>query len=126
MLRYDIAGRGFTEFRGVMWLENSVAEIGATLDPQVRFYVFGEAPNLERLIPPLQGVPLPAPASPTSAASAVDHVYRHVLGRAPTTQERQVAEAALRDPAQPARPSAEGLADVLWSLLMKPEFQFIH
>jgi len=126
VLRYDIAGRSFTEFRGVMWLENSVADIGATLDPQVRFYVFGEAPNLERLIPPLQGVPLPAPASPTSAASAVDRVYRHVLGRAPTAQERQVAEAALRDPAQPARPSAEGLADVLWSLLMKPEFQFIH
>jgi hypothetical protein len=126
VLRYDIAGRGFTEVRGVMWLENSPAEIGATLDPQVRFYVFGEAPNLERLIPPLAGAPFPAPAPPPTAAAAVDRVFRHALGRAPTAEERRLAEAALRDPERPERPSVEGLADVLWSLLMKPEFQRVY
>jgi mono/diheme cytochrome c family protein len=126
VLRYNIAGRGFTEFRGVMWLENAVTDIGATLDPQVRFFVFGEEPNLERLIPPLAGVPMPGPPALLTAAAAVDRVYRHALGRVPSVQERRLAEAALRDPARPERPSADGLADVLWSLFMKPEFQFIY
>jgi len=126
VLRYDLAGHAFTEFRGVMWLENSAADIGATLDPQVRFFVFGEEPNLERLIPPLDGAPLPAPAPPATTAAVVDAVFRHALGRAPTPDERRVAEAALRDPARADRPSAEGLADLLWSLLMKPEFQFVQ
>ena len=126
VLRYDIAGRGFTELCGTMWLENARADIGATLDPQVRFFVFGEAPNLDRLVPPLAGVPLPGPPPLATAREAVDRVFRHALGRAPTAAERQVAEAALRDPADPGRPSADGLASLLWSLVMKPEFQFIH
>jgi hypothetical protein len=126
VLRYDIAGRDFAEFRGVMWLENPRSDIGATLDPQVRFFVFGEPPNLERLIPPLEGVPLEGPPSMATAAEAVDRVFRHALGRAPTADERAIAETALRDPADPGRPSAEGLASLLWAVLMKPEFQFIH
>jgi hypothetical protein len=125
-LHYDIAGRGFTEFRGVMWLENARADIGATLDPQVRFFVFGEPPNLDRLIPPLAGAPLPPPSPVSTAADAVDRVFRHALGRAPTDEERKTAEAALYDPANPDRPSAEGLASLLWAVLMTPEFQFIH
>ena len=126
VLQYDISGRGFTEFRGVMWLENGRADIGATLDPQVRFFVFGEAPNLDRLVPPLAGTPLPAPPVLTTTAAVVDRVFRHALGRAPTADERRLAEDALRDPADPTRPSADGVASLLWALLMKPEFQFIH
>ena len=61
-----------------------------------------------------------------SAAAAADRVFRHALGRAPSPDERRIAETAVRDPARPERPSADGLADVVWSLLMKPEFQFIH
>ena len=41
-----------------------------------------------------------------------------------------VAEAALRDPRRPPplreRPSADGLADLLWSVMMTPEFQLIR
>ena len=40
--------------------------------------------------------------------------------------ERSVAEAALRDPSRGNRPSAEGLADLLWAVTMKPEFQLIY
>ncbi len=126
VLQYDIATRGFTELRGTMWLENPRADIGATLDPQIRFFVFGEAPNLDRLVPPLDGVPLPGPPPLSTAREAVERVFRHTLGRAPTASERQIAEAALRDPARPDRPSTDGLASLLWSLLMMPEFQFIH
>ena len=44
---------------------------------------------------------------------------RHALGRAPSEPERRVAEDALQDPAGSPRPSAPGLADLLWSIFMK-------
>ena len=57
---------------------------------------------------------------------AVDRVFWYALGRAPSAAERQAAENALQDPAHPNRPSAEGLADLLWAVMMKPEFQLIY
>lgn len=126
MLVYDIAGRGFTRFRGIIGLENRTNDIGATLNPQLRFYVFDAAPNMERLLPPAPGSPLPEPEAMTTVAQAIDRVFRHALGRAPSPAERRLAEDALRDPARGERPSAEGLADLLWAILMKPEFQLIY
>lgn len=125
-LAYDIAGRGFARFRGTMYVENPVSDIGATLDPQLRFFVFGREPNLDRLVPPTAGTPMPPPAVLTSAAEAVTRVYAHALGRSPNANERRAAEAVLRDPADPARLSAEGLADLVWVLIVKPEFQLIY
>ena len=126
VLVYDISGRGFTRFRGTIGLENEASDIGATLNPQIRFFVFDEEPNLERLLPPAQGAPLPPPDTLSSVAPTIDRVFRHALGRAPSPAERRIAAAALRDPAGGSRPSAEGLADLLWAIMMKPEFQLIY
>jgi len=126
VLVYDVAGRGFTTLRGVIGLENSQSEIGSTLNPQVRFFVFNEAPNMERLLPPSPGTPLPPPAETHVAAEVIERVFRHALGRAPSDAERRAAEAALRDPNGSGRPSASGLADLLWAVTMKPEFQLIY
>ena len=63
VLVYDIAGKGFTRFRGVVGLENPQSEIGSTLNPQIRFFVFDAAPNMERLVPPAPGT---APAARSS------------------------------------------------------------
>lgn len=126
VLVYDIAGRGFTTFRGVIGLENPPAEIGSTLNPQVRFFVFNTAPNMERLLPPSPGSPLPAPPALHSIGEVVDRVFRHALGRPPSEAERSAAAAALRDPGGGERPSAQGLADLLWAVAMKPEFQLIY
>ena len=123
---YDISGRGFTQLRGVIGLENPPNEIGATLNPQLRFFVFDVAPNMERLIPPLPGAPLPAPAAAMTIGQTVDTLFWHALGRAPLPAERRLAEEALRDPTRGGRPSAEGLADLLWAIFMKPEFQLIY
>ena len=123
---YDISGRGFTQLRGVIGLENPPNEIGATLNPQLRFFVFDVAPNMERLIPPLPGAPLPAPAAAMTIGQTVDTLFWHALGRAPLPAERRLAEEAMRDPTRGGRPSAEGLADLLWAIFMKPEFQFIY
>ena len=125
VLVYDIAGRGFTRLRGVVGLENARAEIGSTLNPQVRFYVFDAAPDMERLIPPAPGAPLPAAPAIGSIPEAVDRVFWHLLGRAPSAAERRLAAAALGG-ASASRPSAQGLADLIWALTMKPEFQFVY
>ena len=125
-LVYDIAGRGFVRLRGTMFVENAVSDIGATLDPQLRFFVFSREPNADRLLPPTAGAPLPAVPVVTTAAEAVTRVFRHALGRAPNANERRTAEAALRDPVASSRLSAEGLADLIWAVLVKPEFQLIY
>ena len=52
--------------------------------------------------------------------------YSLRVSRAPSANERRAAENAVEDPARPGRPSAEGLADLLWAVLMKPEFQLIY
>jgi hypothetical protein len=53
-------------------------------------------------------------------------VFQQALGRPPTAAERTIATAALRDPARGDRPSPQGLADLLWAVLMKPEVQLIR
>jgi Protein of unknown function (DUF1549)/Protein of unknown function (DUF1553)/Planctomycete cytochrome C len=126
VLVYDIAGKGFTQFRGIMGLENKQSDIGSTLNPATRFFVFDSAPDMERLVPPLPGPPLPAAPPVSTIARAVDRVFWQALGRAPTPAERRIAEEALRDPARGDRPSPQGLADLLWAVIMKPEFQFIY
>ena len=125
-LVYDLAGRGFTRFRGSIALDNPRSEIGATLNPAVRFFVFDVEPNMDRLLPPSPQPPL-APGSPiTTVAEAVDRVFLHALGRAPSPVERRLAASAIADPARPEQVSADGLADLLWALMMMPEFQLIY
>ena len=125
-LVYDIAGKGFTRLRGRIFSDNATAEIGSTLNPQLRFYVFDKAPNVEMLIPPVPGTPLPAPPPVTTIDGAIDRVFGYALGRAPSAAERRSAQAALQRSGGGPRPSAEGLADLLWAITMTPEFQFIR
>jgi Protein of unknown function (DUF1549)/Protein of unknown function (DUF1553) len=126
VLVYDIAGKGFTKFRAVAGIENAPAVIGSTLNPQIRFYVFDTEPDMEHLIPPAPGMPLPPAPVLTTTAAAIDRVFWSALGRAPSDAERRAAEEALRDPSRGTRPSAQGLADLLWAVTMKPEFQLIY
>jgi hypothetical protein len=69
---------------------------------------------------------LPAPPELRSSAEVIDRVFRHALGRLPSAAERSTAETALRDPKGSERPYAPGLADLLWAIAMKPEFQLIY
>jgi hypothetical protein len=126
VLVYDIAGKGFERFRGVVGIENAREQIGSTLNPQIRFFVFDAPPNMERLIPPAPETPVPQSPPLTTAAQVIDRVFWYALGRAPTIEERRAAEVALRNPAGGTRPSAQGLADLLWAVTMKPEFQLIY
>ena len=80
---------------------------------------------MERLLPPLPGTPLPSPTELRTVADAAERVFRYALGRVTMRAEQEAAETALRDPRQhtSVRP---GLADLLWAVTMKPEFQLIY
>jgi hypothetical protein len=124
-LIYDIAGRGFTRLRGGVGLEH-VASLtqGETL--LGRFLIFDTEPDMDRLVPPAPGTPLPPGPRLATISQVVDRVFWYALGRAPSADERSIAESTLRDQARPGRASPEGLADLLWAVLMKPEFQLIY
>lgn len=123
-LVYDVSGRGFTRLRGVAGLENTSALAqGETI--LGRFLIFGTEPDMDRLVPPAPGTPLPPGPRLTRATQVVDRVYWYSLGRAPSAEERTIALEALTDSTRAGRMSAEGLADLLWAVLMKPEFQLI-
>jgi hypothetical protein len=120
---YDIAGKGFTRFNGATGYEANPLSQGESV--QGRFFVFDQQPSMDRLIPPDPDTPLPAGPTLKTISETVDRVYWYALGRAPSPGERRVAEAALRDP-KSSKPSADGLADLLWSVMMTPEFQLVR
>jgi hypothetical protein len=121
---YDIADKGFTSFRAAPGHEATPLTQGEAV--QARFFVFDRQPAMDRLVPPDPETPLPPVPALKTVFETVERVYWYALGRAPTPAERRVAEAALRDPAQPQKPSADGLADLLWSVMMTPEFQLVR
>jgi hypothetical protein len=93
---------------------------------QARFFVFDRQPSMDHLVPPNPETPLPSAPPLQTISESVDRVYGYALGRVPSLAERRVAEAALRNPSNPLRLSADGLADLLWAVLMTPEFQLIR
>ena len=98
-LVYDIAGRGFTRFRGMIGVENARTDIGATLNPALRFFVFDAEPNRDRLLPPARR----AAPGPAGAHDRRRRRRSRLLARArprAAAAERRAAEAALRDPAR--------------------------
>jgi hypothetical protein len=123
-LVYDISGRGFVSFEGIPFFEDKPLIQGEGVSG--RFFVFDQKPSLDRLAPPTPETPVPSLPVLKTSAEAVDRLYWYLLGRAPSPAERRGDIAALHDAANPGRPSAAGLADLLWSVIMSPEFQFIR
>jgi hypothetical protein len=123
-LLYDISARGFVSFEGIPIFEDKPLIQGEGVSG--RFFVFDQKPSLDRLAPPTPETPVPSLPVLKTSAEAVDRAYWYLLGRAPSPEESRVGIAALRDPRDPGRPSAAGLSDLLWSLIMTPEFQFIR
>ena len=55
----------------------------------------------------------------SGAGDLVGRLYRHALGREPGEEERRIAKEFLSG-------GAEGLEDLLWSVFLSPEFQYIE
>jgi hypothetical protein len=115
---YDISGKGFARLNGVVTIETR--SLRDDINPRVRFFVFEQEPNMERLVPVAAELPAPFPGLLKTAPQIVDRVFQYALGRAPSPAERTAAEGSLRE----LSPGA--VADLLWAVFMKPEFQLIR
>jgi hypothetical protein len=58
---------------------------------------------------------------PDSAEALVSEVYRRALGRAPSAEEEGLARLLVG-----AEPEPAGVEDLLWAMIMLPEFQLIQ
>lgn len=114
-LVFDLRGKGYTRFRAVTGLEEKCLQ--SDISPSVRFFIFSEKPDREHMVHMEPSTPLPAQAVPKDPDQLVTRLWLEALGRDATPAERKLAREALAQPG--------GLADLLWSLVMLPEFQLI-
>ena len=61
------------------------------------------------------------PTSPQSSADTIRRLYATALSRSPTAEELSASAAMLGE-----KPTNEAAEDLLWSLFMLPEFQFVR
>jgi len=119
---FPLAGKGFTRFRATVGADQSV--LRSDINPRVRFYVFAGKPDLEQLGRVVGDPPLPFIKQRWTAGGLVSRVYTHALGREPSAEERKAAlEFGLL---RGSELSADGLEDLLWSVFLSPEFQYIR
>ena len=120
-LVYDIDGMGFTRMHGRVALDDG--SVRDDINPSVRFFVFAAEPDPRQLVavtgdPPLQAVP--APPDPDEL---IHRLYLQALCRAPSPPELQAARRIL---AAGGKTTTSGLEDLLWSLMMHPELQYVY
>ena len=113
---YDIGGKGFTRFRAVVGLDDSSAR--SDINPKVRFYVFDTEPDRERLVRVAGNPPVPFAPWQYSPEGIANRLYEYALLRPPSGEEREIARKAAR--------STDGLEDLLWSIFLLPEFQYLR
>ncbi len=110
---------GYETLRATSWIseDSRASDINAT----VRFFAFGAEPDRTRLVRVTGDSPWPAPPYLSNAAQAIEYLWQSLLSRQPNSQEKQLA-AALFPNGELRR---EGVEDLIWSLMMHPEFQYI-
>ena len=119
VLKWDTAGKGYTRFRAQALVDEKTR--ASDIGPNVRFFIFGEKPNPDQLIR-VQGMPpRERPKTAWTADELVTWSYQYLMARNPTAAERKIALEMVG-----ATPSAEGVEDLLWAMLMTPEFQYVH
>jgi len=113
---------GFTRFTATVGSDASA--LGSDIGPKVRFFVFrGDAEPETKSLPGVKGEP-PVPASMAAVSKGqpealVRSLFRYAYSREPSTKERTIALGMLGSPVTSA-----GLEDLLWSIVLSPEFQY--
>ncbi|MEZ5403683.1 MAG: DUF1553 domain-containing protein [Bryobacteraceae bacterium] len=104
--------RGATKFTATVGVDES--SLLSEINPRIRFFVFGEAPDPSRLYA-VDGA-APVELMHVKKKELLDHLYRYALGRDVTPEERRVV----------GKLDAASLEDTLWALFLSPEFQYIR
>jgi hypothetical protein len=117
----NIDGQGYTRFQAVVGVEAN--SLQSDINPKIRFFVFDRKPDMEQLVQAGAETPVAQPSGPFTVDTLTTRIYRQALSREPTPAERQLARGLLSDS---GKISAAGLSDLLWCILMLPEFQLIQ
>ncbi|MDZ7637133.1 MAG: PSD1 and planctomycete cytochrome C domain-containing protein [Bryobacterales bacterium] len=119
-LRFPIPAGTYSKLRGRALIDERSRQ--SDISPALRFFVFTEEPDDDRLMR-LEGEPPAALPSPLSNSEALtDYLYLHMLARKPTATEKTLAMEILGG----ATPQPAGVEDLFWALLVSPEFQFLN
>jgi hypothetical protein len=109
---------GFETLRAKVWISD--ASKASDINTSVRFFAFGSEPDMTRLVKVAGESPWPEAPKLTSVNQTIDYFWRGLLSRRPTNEERLTALELFPN----GKLQREGTEDLLWSLLMHPEFQF--
>jgi hypothetical protein len=93
------------------------------VNPNVRFFVFTEKPDLERLLRVSGDPPTALPQPTRDAKVLIDQLFWEALSRRPNPREAAVATKLL---VKDGKVTQGGLEDLIWSLIMHPEFQYVQ
>ena len=115
---FPIVGLGFTRLRGRVAVDDlgSASDVGSA----VRFFIFAEQPDWRQMVAVTGEPPIPLPKSAGSADDLIDRLFWQTLARAPEDSEKQLAQKIL------ASGRVSGVEDLIWSLLLHPEMQFLN
>ncbi|MBK9170155.1 MAG: PSD1 domain-containing protein [Bryobacterales bacterium] len=116
---FRIAGKGYKRLRA--WVGVEADALDSDINPRVRFFVFGEKPDPERLVRVAGEAPTSRVAVPASPDAAATRIFRHALSRDPSAQEMALARELLGNTLD-----AQGVADLLWCVAALPEFQYLQ
>lgn len=119
-LSWDIAGKGFTRFRALAAVDERSRQ--SDIGPAIRFFVFDTTPDPDQLVRIRGNTPIPSPKPTSDPQELTDRLYAQLLSRRPTEEEKDAALSLLGQ----TTASVSGLEDLLWALMMSPEFQYIH
>jgi hypothetical protein len=86
--------------------------------------VFGEQPHRSRLLRVDDETPVDLPPATSNPDDLIERLYRQSFSRGPSAEELLAAREMMTG--ADGKPSAPGLEDLLWSLFLSPEFQFIR
>ncbi len=123
-LIFNIDGMGFTRLRG----EAAVDDSGNRDDVEAaaRFFIFTEQPDRDELVRVTGQPPVAPPRAARGADGLIDRLFWEAMARGPNAQEREIAREFLEPRGGNAAMSESGLEDLLWSLLMHPELQYVY
>lgn len=121
LILYPIEGLGFKRLTGAVGVDD--ASRTSDVSPSVRFFVFTEKPDLERLLRVSGDAPTALPAPSRDPKVLIDQLFWEALSRRPNPREVAVATKLLM---KDGTVTQGGLEDLIWSLIMHPEFQYVQ
>jgi hypothetical protein len=115
-----IDGLGYVRMRGRVALDDR--SLPDDIEGAVRFFIFGAEPDPERLVR-VSGVrPVPAPPPLASVDEAGRRLYLQLFAREPNSEEARIVRKYFAG----GKLAPAALEDLLWSLLLHPECQYLY